>query len=72
VIRVGDWKLIEFLENGRLELYNLREDIGEKNNLAAEMPERTEKLHQRLTDWREATKVQMPRPNPEYVENPGG
>jgi arylsulfatase A-like enzyme len=66
VIRVGDWKLIEFLENGRLELYNLRDDLGEKNNLAAEMPEKTGQLHQTLIEWREAAKVQMPRPNPEY------
>ena len=33
-IRSGDWKLLEFFEDGRLELYNLRQDVGEKNNLA--------------------------------------
>ena len=35
VIRDGDWKLLEFFEDGRLELYNLKDDIGEKHNLAA-------------------------------------
>jgi arylsulfatase A len=64
VIRDGDFKLIEFLEDGRLELYNLREDVGEKNNLAEQMPEKTKQLHQKLAAWREATNVQMPRPNP--------
>ena len=69
VIRDGDWKLVEFLEDGRLELYNLRDDLGEKNNLAVQMPARTEELHQKLTAWRKATKVQMPRANPEYKAN---
>ncbi len=35
LIQAGDWKLMEFLEDGRLELYNLREDLGETRNLAA-------------------------------------
>ena len=35
-VRMGDWKLIEFFENGELELYNLKEDLGEKNNLATQ------------------------------------
>ena len=34
LIQAGDWKLMEFFEDGRLELYNLRDDIGETNNLA--------------------------------------
>jgi arylsulfatase A-like enzyme len=68
VIRDGEWKLMEFLEDGRLELYNLRNDLGEKNNLAAQMPDKANELHQKLTAWRKTTKVQMPRPNPEYIE----
>ena len=39
-IRAGDWKLIEFFETGKIELYNLAEDIGEKNDLAKKMPDR--------------------------------
>ena len=35
VIRDGDWKYLRFYEDGREELYNLKDDIGETNNLAA-------------------------------------
>jgi arylsulfatase A-like enzyme len=68
VIRDGDWKLIEFLEDGRLELYNLGSDLGEETNLAAQFPGRCAELHQKLADWRNAARVQMPRPNPEYEQ----
>lgn len=62
-IRVGDFKLMEFIEDGRLELYNLREDIGEKKNLAAEMPDRARDLHAQLNAWRERIKAPMPTTN---------
>lgn len=39
-IIAGDWKLMEFLEGKRLELYNLRDGLGEANNLAAAQPEK--------------------------------
>ncbi len=52
LIQVGDWKLMEFLEDGRLELYNLRDDISESKNLAASMPEKAAQLHERLIAWR--------------------
>jgi arylsulfatase A-like enzyme len=63
LIQAGDWKLLEYLEDGRLELYNLREDIGEKNNLAAAQPERAKELHARLIAWRKAINAPMPQPN---------
>lgn len=62
-IRAGDWKLQEFFEDGRLELYNLREDIGEKNNLAARHPDKVKELHARLTAWRKEINAPMPRLN---------
>ncbi len=65
-VRKGDYKLIEFYEDGRLELYNLREDIGERNNLAAAMPDKAEALKRLLAQWRAAVGAQMPRPNPDY------
>ena len=40
LIQVGEWKLMQFLEDGRLELYNLSSDIGESKNLAFDMPEK--------------------------------
>ena len=69
-VRSGRWKLIEFFEDGRLELYNLEEDIGETNNLAEKMPEKGEELHGLLKDWRKSVNAPVPtEPNPEY--NPG-
>ncbi len=65
-IRSGDWKLIEFYEDGRLELYNLAEDVGEDNNLANAEPERTQALYQRLKTWRESVAARIPTPNPDW------
>lgn len=62
-IRVGDWKLLEFFEDGRLELYNLKDDLSQKTNLAARNPEKTRELHNRLVDWRKAVHAPMPTPN---------
>ena len=63
VIDSGDWKLMESFEDGRLELYNLREDLGEQNNLAAKMPEKAQELRTQLATWRTAIKAPMPAPN---------
>ncbi len=59
-IRAGDWKLLEFFEDGRLELYNLRDDIGENTNLAAALPERADDLRARLATWRKQVSAPMP------------
>ena len=68
VIRAGQWKLHEYFEDGGLELYNLAEDLGEKNNLAKSHPEKTKKLHQLLVDWRKAYKAPVPEKlNPEFA-----
>jgi hypothetical protein len=57
---------MEFLEDGRIELYNLREDIGETKNLAASQPERAKELHAKLVAWRTAIKAPMPIANVNY------
>src|SRR5262249_30634724 len=44
-VRQGDFKLIEWYEDGKLELFNLKDDIGEHHDLAARMPEKTRALH---------------------------
>jgi arylsulfatase A-like enzyme len=62
-IRAGDWKLLEFFEDGRRELYNLRDDLGEKNNLAATMPDKVNELHAKLRAWRQEVQAPMPTPN---------
>jgi len=59
----GDWKIMEFLEDNRLELYNLRDDIGESKNLAAAMPEKATELQAKLVAWRTAIKAPMPTKN---------
>ncbi len=63
-IRAGDWKLIEFLADGRLELYNLRDDIGERKNLATTRPELAKDLQQKLANWRRKSGARMPTVNP--------
>lgn len=67
VIQEGDWKLMEFFEDGRLELYDLAKDIGETNNLAASQPEKAKQLHEQLKAWRSEIRAAMPAPN-----TPGG
>ncbi len=63
LIQSGDWKLMEFLEDGRLELYNLAEDIGETQNLAQKNPAKAKELHARLVAWRAEVKAPMPTKN---------
>lgn len=60
VIQSGNWKLMEFLEDGHLELYNLAEDIGETHNLADSKPEKARELADKLHSWR--TSIQAPIP----------
>ncbi len=66
-VRSGKWKLLEFFEDGRLELYNIEKDIGEKNNLAKTNPDITDKLKKRLHRWRQDVKAKIPKPNPDFV-----
>lgn len=63
LIQAGDWKLMEYLEDGKLELYNLREDISESKNLAQALPDKARELHARLVAWRAEVKAPMPTPN---------
>ena len=63
VIRSGIYKLLEFIEDGKIELYNLVEDVGEKNNLASQMPDLKKELYDKLTNWRNDIKAPMPSKN---------
>lgn len=65
-VREGDWKLIEWYEDGALELYNLREDLSEKNNLAAANADRVKALKAKLDAWRKDVGAVMPTPNPDF------
>ncbi|HVX15758.1 MAG TPA: sulfatase-like hydrolase/transferase [Pirellulales bacterium] len=68
-IRDGDWKLIEFYDTGRRELFNLASDVSESKNLAEERPEQVERLAAKLASWRTEVDAQMPQPNPDYQPN---
>lgn len=65
-VRQGDYKLIEYLEDGRVELYNLRDDIGETKNLAGKLPSKATELRSRLHGWRKSVDAQEMIPNPGY------
>lgn len=59
-VRCGQWKLIEFFEDQRLELYNLADDVGEKNNVVQEYPDKVRQLHQQLSAWRRDVGAKIP------------
>jgi arylsulfatase A-like enzyme len=65
LIQIGDWKLMNFFEDNRFELYNLREDIGESNNLATKQPEKLDELKSKMMAWRTAIQAPMPTANTE-------
>lgn len=64
--REGDWKLIEYLEDARAELYNIREDLSEQINLAKLRPEKADAMLKQLHQWRVNIGAAMPRLNPEF------
>ncbi len=66
VARVGDWKLIRFYETGTEELFNLKHDLSEQNDLAESNPDKRKELSMRLDAWLKETGAQMPVPNPHY------
>jgi arylsulfatase A-like enzyme len=65
-VRDGDWKLIEFFDDGRLELYNLREDESESNNRADAEPRIRDQLHSLLKQWRDRMNAKYPTPNSDW------
>jgi len=61
-VRMGNFKLHEFFEDGRVELYDLSRDIGERENLAGKMPDKAKELHEKLKAWRQSVSAPMPKP----------
>ena len=68
-IREGDWKLIEFFEDNHVELYDLKEDLGEARDLATVQKQKAGELRSKLHSWRRAVGAQMPSLNPDYDPN---
>lgn len=69
-VRSGEFKLIEFYESGRRELFNVVQDVGEGRNLAVAQPDLVKELSAKLDAWRKQVDAQMMTPNPNYVPNP--
>ncbi len=59
-VRKGDYKLIEFFEDGHLELYDLRHDPSESNNLVMTSPEIVSDLQSEMVRWRRRVGAQLP------------
>jgi arylsulfatase A-like enzyme len=66
IVRQGPWKLILYHEDGRMELYHLEHDPGERDNLAATQVDRVAGLRKLLDQWLAETGAVMPRPNPRF------
>jgi arylsulfatase A-like enzyme len=60
----GKWKLIEYFEDNRLELYDVLKDISEKNDLSKDEPAVVQRLRDQLHHWRKEVGARMPQPNP--------
>jgi arylsulfatase A-like enzyme len=58
-IRVGDFKLLHFVETNKVELYNVKEDISEKNDLATKMPKKAQEMLGQLNNWKTEKDVEM-------------
>ncbi len=71
-VRKGNFKLIEWFDTSvpevkkQFELYNLKDDPGEKNDLSDELPEKVEELSKLLRKWRKSVGAQLMTPNPDY------
>ena len=65
-IRCGDWKLLEYFENDRVELYNLHDDLAESRDLSQTNPQQAADLLKRLHSWQQEVDAQLPTKNPGY------
>ena len=65
-VRDGDYKLLEYFENGTVQLFNLVNDIGEQNDLSKIEVQKAKVLTDKLHQWRKGVAAQMMKPNPDY------
>lgn len=63
-IRQGKWKLVETLDDGGIELFDLETDVGEKSNLANQFPDQTNQLKDALHRWQQSVGAQSVKANP--------
>jgi len=69
-VRSGDYKLLEYFDTGKMQLFNLKDDIGEQNDLMAMEPDKANELKKLLHNWRESVGAKMMEENPNYDEQP--
>jgi arylsulfatase A-like enzyme len=69
IIRDGNWKLIKRYEGKQFELFDLKSDLSEKNDLSDILPSKTRQLDAKLRRWLKLTGAKLPKPNPEYNPN---
>jgi arylsulfatase A-like enzyme len=65
-MREGDWMLVEYYDEQKVELYDLGADISETRNLAAEQPARVREMQAALAAWRKNVNAQGNKPNPQF------
>lgn len=67
-VRLGDFKLVENYETGEVELYNLKNDISESNDISEKFRDKTAEMHKLLVTWRKNVNAQMPIVNSEFIK----
>ncbi len=65
-LRKGDWKLLEYYEDNRLELFNLKQDPGETQDISTANPDLVRRLRMEMDVWRKKVGAQLPEPNPDW------
>lgn len=69
-IRMDNWKLLERYENGRVQLYNLAEDLGEQNDLSETQADRVQSMRSKLHDWYQQVGAKFLRPKKNTADEP--
>lgn len=72
IVLRNNWKLIEYFEDGRAELYHVARDLGEQRDLAAEQPERVAAMLKELKAWQKEVGATFPTKNPKWSEEAHG
>jgi arylsulfatase A-like enzyme len=67
IIRLGDWKLIHYYEDGHEELYNLKTDMEEQTDVAFENPEKVKQLSKKLFNYLNEVDARFPEKDPEWT-----
>lgn len=65
-VREGDWMMVEYYDDQKTELYDLRSDVRETRDLAASQPERVQRMRAALAAWRKEVSAQENTPNPDF------